>query len=86
MRLRFTIRDLLWLALVVAMTVTIWLQNQKLSTQGRYSVTDFRDRLYIRDKLTGDHVELYRSWGLPAGEFPPSNIVEVPSPGPPAKP
>ena len=33
MRLRFTIRDLLWLAVVVALTVGWWLESRKLRSR-----------------------------------------------------
>ena len=49
MRLRFTIRDLLWLTLVVAMAVGWWLDCKR----PRYEVIDFGDE--ISHEMLWDH-------------------------------
>jgi len=38
MRLRFTIRDLLWLTLVVAMGVAWWVSSHRVTPKPRYTV------------------------------------------------
>jgi hypothetical protein len=40
MRLRFTIRDLLWLAVVVALAVGWWLDTVNLRTNLRFSYSE----------------------------------------------
>ena len=40
MRLRFTIRDLLWLTLVVAMAVGWWLEHRSWTAANRYTIRE----------------------------------------------
>jgi hypothetical protein len=57
MKLRFTIRDLLWLAVVVAVCVAWWFDHSHLSGT-RYTIYTFEDKVYIIDHQGG------QSWNL----------------------
>ena len=56
MRVRFTIRDLLWMTLVVAMAVGWWFQSRR--AEPRYVVNEFGDSdahiPVLRDTQTGE--------------------------------
>ena len=58
MRLRFTIRDLLWLTLVVAMGLGWWIDRRSYSVQPRFQLTEatttFGIRTYLTDNQTGE--------------------------------
>jgi len=49
MKLRFTIRDLLWLTLVVALCMAWWIDHRP----PRYEVIDVGDE--VRDEMLWDH-------------------------------
>jgi hypothetical protein len=58
MRFRFTIRDLLWLTLVVAMGVGWWVSYRSYSAPPRFQVS-FEDThedkdMYLTDRQTGE--------------------------------
>ena len=58
MRLRFIIRDLLWLTLVVAMAVGWWVSYRSYSAPPRFQVsfedTDEDKDMYLTDRQTGE--------------------------------
>jgi len=60
MRFRFTIRDLLWLTLVVAMGVAWWIDHRSLNLRNRFTVmtVDSTDRgplpSVLKDNETGE--------------------------------
>jgi hypothetical protein len=70
MRLRFTIRDLLWLTLVVAMAVGWWLEHRSC-TNGRYMFRNINGHAFeIIDTKTG--VKIHRE-DLDLEDFPVTN-------------
>jgi hypothetical protein len=73
MRLRFTIRDLLWLTLVVAMGLGWWLDHQ-MRHPTRYSVTEYGPELTVTDNKTGETWLKWpkEPWHIPEKE-PPSH-------------
>lgn len=58
MRFRFTIRDLLWLTLVVATTVGWWVDRRSYSVPPRFQLSDVSSpsgvRTYLTDNQTGE--------------------------------
>ena len=71
MRLRFTIRDLLWLTLVVALAVAWWFHSRRATP--RYVVNEFGDLdanlPVLRDTQTGE------TW-VPVGDHWVRALVE----------
>jgi hypothetical protein len=57
MKLRFTIRDLLWLAVVVALAVGWWLNSRPQSPR-RYDAYISGDKLILEDKKTGVQMQM----------------------------
>jgi hypothetical protein len=58
MRLRFTIRDLLWLTLVVALALGWWVDRRSYSVPPRFQLSDVTTtsgtRTYPTDNQTGE--------------------------------
>jgi hypothetical protein len=56
MRLHFSIRDLLWLTVVVALAVGWWLDRTHLVSLNRYTVTKSENGspTVIKDNVTGE--------------------------------
>jgi hypothetical protein len=50
MRLRFTIRDLFWLTLVVALGVGLWIEHLRQSQFQEWIVTDQNGKIIITDR------------------------------------
>jgi hypothetical protein len=69
MHLRFTIRDLLWLTLVVALAVGWWTdsRSQRYGFRWEQTVTSLEDRLNAQaakiDALKADNAKLLRALG-----------------------
>ena len=49
-RTRFTIRDLVWLTLVVALTVGWWIEHSRQSQFQQWIVTDQNGKIAITDR------------------------------------
>jgi hypothetical protein len=50
MRLRFTIRDLLWLAVVVALAVGWWVDRRSIQRQSAIEFNEFRQAVVDHEK------------------------------------
>jgi hypothetical protein len=92
MRFRFTIRDLLWLTLVVALGVGWWIDRRSIQRQ---SATEFnalrQDFITVRDRAVSPIVITVRDRAVPSAIVNDSSALASPMPeplptAPPAKP
>ena len=85
---RFTIRDLLWLTVVVALAISWWIDNKrientvaKLEKEGRLQREARDDELIVLKELEAEHrtlVEQWRKGNPPIVVYPPPPRVSSP--------
>jgi len=80
MRFRFSIRDLAWMVLVVAILLVWWLDHRNLATRNRFTVETIRmsdgEPILLRDNQQSDVVYIRDEEGwkiaVPRGQTPPT--------------
>ncbi len=57
MFLRFTIRDLMWLTLVIAALTAWWSEHERATRAGKHSNLMFTENARLRGELEGKHAK-----------------------------